>query len=166
MSLHDERTSVVTAPPIALFDHLDDPHRLSSHMTRPSAMMLGSRMDITLDQAGGRAVGSRIRLDGRVLGIPVTVEEEITERVRPVRKIWQTVGTPRLVVLRHYRMGYEILPEGAASHLRVFIDYDLPGRGLPRWLGRLLGRPYARWCTRRMVNDAVAHFNHHATASE
>jgi hypothetical protein len=166
MSLRDAGTGLVAAPPAALFDHLDDPYRLSGHMSRPSAMMLGSRMNIALDQAGGRAVGSRIRLDGRVLGIPVAVEEDVTERVRPMRKVWQTVGTPRLLVLSHYRMGYEILPEGAASRLRVFIDYDLPGRGLPRWLGRLLGRPYARWCVRRIVNDAVAHFSHHAKASE
>ena len=158
MSLHDEGTGLVAASPAALFDHLDDPHRLSAHMSRSSAMMLGSKMNIALDETGGRAVGSRIRLDGRVLGIPLDVEEDVTERVRPVRKVWETVGAPRLLVLRRYRMGYEIEPEGAASRLRVFIDYDLPARGLPRWLGKLLGRPYARWCARRMVNDAIAHF--------
>jgi hypothetical protein len=40
----------------------------------------------------------------------------------------------------------------------VFIDYAFPEQGLARWLGRLFGRYYARWCTRRMVADAVRHF--------
>jgi hypothetical protein len=40
----------------------------------------------------------------------------------------------------------------------VFIDYALPARALARWLGRTFGGAYARWCTHRMVRDAVAHF--------
>ena len=57
-------------------------------------------------------------------------------------------------------MGYEITPWGpAASQLRVFINYALPSRGLSRLLGWLLGRLYARWCTRRMVKDAIAQFH-------
>jgi hypothetical protein len=163
MSLHDETTGVVKAPPELLFDHLDDVHRLSGHMSRSSAMMLGSRMNIELDAAAGRAVGSKIRLAGRVLGIPLLLEEVVTEQVPPKRKVWQTIGTPQLLVLSHYTMGYEIAPEGAASRLRVFIDYGLPAGGMSRWLGRLLGRVYARWCTRQMVKDAVAHFNRRAS---
>ena len=41
-----------------------------------------------------------------------------------------------------------------ASHYR----YALPESGLPRWLGRMLGARYARWCTRRMANGAATHF--------
>jgi hypothetical protein len=159
MSLHDETTGVVNTPPEMLFDHLDDPHRLSAHMSRSSAMTLGSRMNIELDAAAGRAVGSKIRLAGHVLGIRLLLEEVVTEHVPPKRKVWQTIGTPRLLVLSHYTMGYEIAPEGAASRLRVFIDYDLPARGMFRWLGRLLGPLYARWCTRQMVKDVVTHFS-------
>jgi hypothetical protein len=159
MVLHDETTGFVKAPPGVLFEHLDDPHRLSAHMSRSSPMMFGSRMGISLDPAGGRAVGSRIRLAGRVLGIPIAVDEVVTEHMPPKRKVWQTIGRQRLIVLSHYAMGYEIGPEAAASRLRVFIDYGLPTSGLSRWLGRLLGRLYARWCTRRMVKDAVAYFN-------
>jgi hypothetical protein len=159
MSLHDETNGIVNAPPARLFDHLDDQRRLSAHMNKSSAMMLGSRMDTEMDATAGRAVGSHIRMAGRLLGIPLFLEEVVTERVPPRRKTWQTIGTPQLLVLSEYTMGYEITPEGPTSRLRVFIDYGLPARGLSRWLGWLFGQTYARWCTQRMVQDAVAYFD-------
>jgi hypothetical protein len=160
MPSHDEAIGLVNAPPAEVFGYLDDHRRLSAHMSRSSPMMLGSRMAIELDSSAGRAVGSKIRLVGRVLGIPIRVEEVVTEHAPAHRKVWQTIGTPHLLVLSHYTMGFEIAPEGAGCRLRVFIDYGLPERGVSRLLGTLLGRRYARWCVRRMVQDAVARFAH------
>ena len=115
-------------------------------------------MKIELDASEGRTVGSRIRLSGRVLGVPLSVEEVVTERQPPLRKVWQTTGVPRLLVIGEYRMGFEITPGGAASVLRVFIDYSLPGTPLARWLGGLLAAAYARWCTDSMADDAAKRF--------
>jgi hypothetical protein len=170
---HAESRAGLPATPAALFDRLDDHARLSAHMTRPSWRMGWARMTIDTDEGGGKAVGSRIRLDARVLGLALSVEEVVTEREPPYRKVWQTVGTPRLLVIGPYRMGFELLPEpairdeawigpgpdggaGDATELRVFIDYDLPRGGLSGVLGRLFGAWYASWCTERMVADAVA----------
>ena len=57
-----------------------------------------------------------------------------------------------------YRMGFDVAAQGSGSLLRVFIDYALPEALPGRWLGRAFGRVYARWCTERMVSDAVRHF--------
>src|SRR6185503_6430544 len=107
------------------------------------------------DEGRGQRLGSRIRLAGRVFGIELSVEEVVTERDPPLRKVWETIGTPRLLVIGHYRMGFELVAQGTGSTLRVFIYYALPERAPARWLGRLLGRRYARWCTQRMVDDAA-----------
>jgi len=93
-----------------------------------------------------------------VLGVPLSVEEIVTERQPPLRKVWQTTGVPRLLVIGEYRMGFEITPEGAASVLRVFIDYSLPRTPLARWLGGLLAAAYARWCIDSMADGAAKHF--------
>lgn len=58
-----------------------------------------------------------------------------------------------------YRMGFDIEPDGPRSRLRVFIDYDPPARGIARWIARVLGGWYARWCTRRMTEDAARRFS-------
>lgn len=116
-------------------------------------------MEIVLDQERGQNVGSRVRVAGRVFGLKLSVDEVVTERNPPFRKVWETTGTPKLLVIGPYRMGFEIVPQESGSVLRVFIDYALPDRGLARWLGYLFGGSYTRWCTRRMVNDAAKHFS-------
>ena len=166
-----------------VFSYLDDHVRLSSHMRKSSWMMGGGRMHIDVDGAQGKALGSHIRLHGRVFGIAVSVDEIVTERNPPCRKIWETTGTPRLLVIGHYRMGFELAPQQHESMqhesmqhesmqhesmpresmqqeslLRVFIEYALPDSTPARWLGRVFAPYYARWCTQQMVDDAVKYF--------
>jgi hypothetical protein len=160
---HFESSAVIDAPPETAFAYLDDPTRLASHMESSSMMMLGSRMSFELDGARGQAVGSKIALVGSVLWIRLRVDEVVTERTPPVRKIWETVGEPRLLVIGSYRMGFEVQPVAGQSRLRVFIDDDLPPKPPSRWLGRVLGSAYARWCTEQMVKDAAARFPRSAT---
>jgi hypothetical protein len=154
---HYQATGEVAAAPVELFSHLDDPARLSSHMNERSMAMMGSRMSLSTDARGGREIGSVIRMAGRVLGIPLALEEAVVLRDPPVQKAWETLGQPRLLVIGAYRMGFRIAARGPGSQLTVFIDYDLP-RGASRWLGRLFGGAYATWCCQRMLGDAQAAF--------
>ena len=158
LPFHFESNIDVNAAAGDIFTLLDDHSRLSAHMTKPSWMMAGSVMTLEFDASKGRAVGAFIRLTGRVLGIPLSVEEVVTERNPPQRKVWNTIGRPQLVVIGAYRMGYEITPKSSSSHLRVFIAYALPDGLVSYWLGRFFGNSYTRWCTQRMANDAATHF--------
>ena len=126
-------------------------------------MMAGSKMSIRTDAASGQVLGSMISLRGRILGLRLSVDEVVTERIVGAGKTWQTVGTPRLLVIGHYRMGFAIAADGAVSVVRVFIDYALPDALPARWLGHLFGGFYARWCTDTMVHDAARHFSELAT---
>jgi hypothetical protein len=157
---HDESIGVVRTSAARLFAYLDDHARLASHMSKSSWMMAGGRMDIEWDEGRGQQVGSRIRLAGSVLGIHLAVDETVIERDPPRRKVWETTGIPRLLVVGPYRMGFEITSTDDAARLRVFIDYSLPARLLSRWLGYLFAGYYAKWCTERMVEDAAKAFAH------
>lgn len=105
-------------------------------------------------------------LKGRVLGVQLSLEEVVAERTPPIRKVWMTVGTPRLLVIGPYRMGFVLVPASDGANaggsdgvtLTVFIDYALPERGPSRLLGLMFGHWYARWCTERMVADAQTAF--------
>ena len=156
---HYESTALANAPANLVFAYLDDPKSLSAHMGESSMMMLGSRMSMDVDAGGGRAIGSKIRMHGSMMGIPLSLEEVITERQVPSIKVWETIGTPNLLVMAHYRMGFELTRNGDLSLIRVFIDYSLPANAPRSWLGRLLGGVYARWCTKQMADDAARHFN-------
>ena len=163
---HAESHGRLRASPERVFAHLDDHTRLAAHMNRRSWRMAWGRMNLQLDAQAGRAVGSRMRLEGRVLGARRSLEEVVTEHMPATRKVWETVGTPRLLVIGPYRMGFALVQGGIGANgagsddatLTVFIDYALPNQGISRLLGRIFGHWYARWCTRRMVADAQAAF--------
>jgi len=157
-ALHHRSEVVLAVDPARLFAHLDDHRRLASHMEKPSLMTAGASMRIETDERHGQAPGSVIRMTGRVLGLDLRLEEVVTTYEPPRRKVWETRGEPRLLVIDHYQMGFTIEPAPLGSRLVVFIDYRLPRQGVGRVLGLLLGRGYAAWCTRRMAEDARAAF--------
>jgi hypothetical protein len=66
---HAESHGRLQAPAERVFAHLDDHTRLSAHMSRRSWRMGWGRLHLHLDERAGRAVGSRIRLDGLVFGV-------------------------------------------------------------------------------------------------
>lgn len=163
-SRHEESTGPVGAPVHAVFALLDDHQRLAAHMSQRSWMMGGGRMDTTMDAGHGRAVGSRISVRGRVFGFMLWLRERVTERDPPRRKVWETEGEPRLLIIGRYRMGFE-LSAGPATSMRVWIDYDLPASRWTRWLGVILSGWYARWCVERMLGDAQRAFREVRQAS-
>ena len=158
MTLHHVTSATLNVPAAALFDYLDDFRKLSAHMEKPSPMMLGSRMTIEMDAGNGRAIGSTVRMSGRMLGMHLDLKEVVIERTPPVRKTWRTVDA-NLLVIGSYTLGFQLEGRGLTTHLLVFIDYSLPETPAGRWLGRLFAKRYARWCTERMVKDAIRHFS-------
>ena len=153
-SQHEEHSEPINASAERVFDHLDDQTRLAAHMSKRSWKLGWGKMETVLDAENGRSVGSHIVLRGRVFGIRLYLDEVVIVRERPLKKTWETVAEPRLLVIGPYRMGFDLTPDGTKAQLSVAIDYDLPTRGGPWLLGRLFGRTYAKWCTRQMVQDA------------
>jgi len=157
-SRHEEATVSVKATAPILFDYLDRPEHLGQHMTRRSAMMLGSKMAYQMDASEGRAVGAVIRLSGNFLGLRLSVDQAVIERNPPIRKTWATQGDVNLLIIGSYRMGFEIAPKGEQSEVTVWIDYELPVKKPSLIVGRLLAPSYARWCVSKMARDAKRHF--------
>jgi hypothetical protein len=153
---HETRMTLHTSAGSA-FEYLDDFRKLSMHMERGSAMMLGARMGISADDGGGRAVGSHVRMGGKVLGVRLALEEVVTDREPPTRKAWETVDA-RLLVIGQYRLGFDLEPRAASCELRVFIDYDWPSSRIGRLAAAVFATRYAHWCTTRMADDAAMHF--------
>ncbi|MEO6097409.1 MAG: SRPBCC family protein [Fibrobacteria bacterium] len=159
---HEEHGSLIDGPMERLFEYLDDQTHLTDHMSKPSWKMGWGRMVTELDDRKGRSVGSYIHIHGRVFGMRLFVDEIVTEREPPLRKVWETAGEPRLLVIGPYRMGFNLEPENSAVRLRVTLHYDLPAKGMSRLLGLVFGKAYAKWCTRQMAEDAQRHFNRHS----
>ena len=156
---HFESSVDLKAPCAAVFEHLHDFTKFGEHMMRSSWMMAGSAMRYEFDDARGRAQGATVRLLGSFLGLRLQIDERVVERAPPYRKSWETLGRARMIILKGYRMGFDLTAQGTGSGLRVFIDYVLPERGLTRLIGRAFGSMYARWCVRSVVEGAIARFD-------
>lgn len=146
------------APPESVFEFLDVHENITMHMEQRSWDTFGATMTTTLDDLRGQAVGSVIKIEGSVAGIPLTVSERVVGRERPYYKRWETVGVPRLIVIGGYRMGFEIEPIGDDSRVTVFIEFDLPGTKPGALLGRALAPVYAKWCVDRVIDTAISAF--------
>lgn len=154
---HSEKSSVISADSASIFDFIDDHVKFSSHMNKSSWMMGGGKMTTEVDEGKGQKVGSHIKMGGRIMGFNLFLDEIVTERSRPLRKVWKTVGNPKLLVIGSYQMGVDLAPEGDKTKLKVFIDYDLPG-GIAKIIGLMFGSIYANWCVDQMLDGVVDHF--------
>jgi hypothetical protein len=147
---------LVPAEAKKVFELIDDHSRLSSHMSKSSWMMGGGKMETKVDDKHGQQVGSHIKMSGKVFGIEIYLDEVITHYEPPVKKSWETVGSPKLLVIDHYRMTVEIEQNPKGSILKVAIDYDLPKKNA--WLGKLFSGFYAKWCVKQMIKDVDNYF--------
>lgn len=155
---HEASSATVRAAPESVFAFLDAHENIAEHMNRPNWAMLGGTMTTSLDNKGGKEIGSVMIVEGKVLGIPISLKEVVIQRV-PLRcKRWETMGTPRLIVVGSYRMGFEIEPVATGCRITASIDYDFPRTRLGKLLGSLVGPSYARWCVNRIVEAVVRHF--------
>ena len=154
-SFHEESGGFIPESPEHVFSKLDDHARLAAHMAKPSWRMGWATMQIVTDPERPRGVGSHIALRGRVLGLSLSVDEEVTRYQPPFLKEWETTEEPRLLVVGQYRMLFSTSAVRDGTQLRVAIDYNRPTSPFPRLLGILFGPMYARWCTSQMVSDAA-----------
>jgi hypothetical protein len=156
-SKHLEKTAVINARSSSVFDFIDDHIKFSSHMNKSSWMMGGGKMTTEVDEGKGQKIGSHIKMEGTILGMKMFLDEVVTDRTPPTRKVWKTVDNPNLIVIGNYQMGVELDPDDSKTNLKVFIDYDLPTGG-SKLLGILFGNMYARWCVDQMLNGVTDNF--------
>jgi hypothetical protein len=155
---HSQTSVILPVGTKSLFEFLDNHENLSEHMeAKKSLMMFGGSMHLILDEDRGQAIGSHIKMDGKVLGIRLYLDEVVTERMPFRRKVWETIVAD-LLVIGHYRLGFDIEPVDAeTSRLTVHISYNLPSKRT--FLGLLGGAPYARWCVTQMLSAATKRFS-------
>lgn len=155
---HYEDSMLVSANPEAVFKFVDDHSNLSLHMNKSSWMMGGGKMETQVDEGKFQKVGSHLRMRGAILGIKLFLDEVVTQHEPPFRKEWQTIGKINLIVIDHYKLGFEIVPDKNNSRLTVFIDYKLPKSAKTYMLGILFGEFYAKRCVGQMITEVSRHF--------
>ena len=154
-----EAAGPIAAPAATVFEFLDGQTHLASHMSGLAWKVVGTNLSTYMDGNRTRTIGSKFGFKGRILGLPLSLDEVVTSRDPGLRKTWKTCSLPKLWVIGAYVMGFELTPRPGGTVLRVFMEYLPTSARLPRVMRLWLADAYARWCTRRMVRDARAHLD-------
>lgn len=152
---HYEDSVFIPAPAQEVFSYVDDHSNYYSHVIKFSRIV-GGRMDLQMDEGHGQSVGSHIRLSGKVLGKPLSLEEAITKGEPPHINTWETVGIPKFLIVGQYQYNVQIEPQRNGSMLRVSFYSDPPKES--GWLRRWFSRVYTKLCGREMVEVTRGYF--------
>lgn len=150
---------IINAPLEIVFARMDDLSKTGMHMSNSSMMMMGSKLMLEQLPGPSQGLGASFHWSGSVMGMPIDITETVTKWVVNKEKIWETIGTPKIIILGWYRMilKTEAVKEGTEASLQI--DYTKPRGAFRIILYYLLSHWYCNWCLNNMLNDTKIHFD-------
>jgi hypothetical protein len=152
--LSTAKTVVLPASPERVFAQLDDSSKAGMHMSESSMMMMGSKLRLEQLSAQAAGPGATYRWYGKMMGLTIDFQQTITHWEPPRRKRWETIGEARIIIMRWYRMGFDLEPVENGTSVTLFIEYERPRHWFYRTLSLLFAPWYCRWCLNSMLRDA------------
>jgi hypothetical protein len=154
------RAKIFNASPEDVFKNLDDLGVTGTHMTNSSAMLMGSKLELTYLTSQHSGQGSTYRWTGKMMGIPMDFTVVVTKWVKDKEKIWQTVGDSKLIIYSWYRMMLKIEPVSNGTRVTLSIGYRRPQSLILKIISFLFADLYCIWCLKKMLGDAARHHAH------
>ena len=148
-----KRTEIYNAPAEKVFGYLNDLAVTGMHMTKSSAMMMGSKLHLEYLTDNHTGPGSKYRWTGRMMGMKMDFTVEVTKWVEGVEKIWETIGEAKMIIYSWYRMHLLVYPKGNATQAELSITYEKPKGWFARIISFLFADWYCNWCLKKMMSD-------------
>ena len=99
------RSAAIAAPAERVFDYADDIRNLARHMSESRSMpMMGSKLTLEITTPHTTGVGATYRYSGRIMGLTIDFSETVTAYEPGRKKVWHTIGKPRLLIIDAYEM--------------------------------------------------------------
>ncbi|HRH64778.1 MAG TPA: SRPBCC family protein [Bacteroidia bacterium] len=148
-----KRSILIKSSPEKVFEYMDQLGNTGMHMMKDSAMMMGSKLK--LEQLSENAIGlnSRFRWYGRMMGFQMDFTIVVIKWVYGKERIWETIGPAKMIILKWYRMRFELTEEKDSTHVELSITYSRPDELFYKIVSFLFAGIYARWCLKSMLND-------------
>ena len=149
-----KRTEVYNAPAQKVFSYLDDLGVTGMHMTKSSAMMMGSKLNLEYLTVHHTGPGSKYRWTGTMMGMKMDFTVEVIKWIEGVEKTWETIGEARMIIYSWYRMHLMVSPKGNTTEAELSITYERPKGWLARIISFLFADWYCNWCLKNMLSDS------------
>ncbi|MEP7376117.1 MAG: AAA family ATPase [Chitinophagaceae bacterium] len=148
-----KRTEVYHAPAEKVFRCLDDLGVTGTHMTKSSAMMMGSKLHLEYLTANHTGLDSKYSWTGTMMVMKMDFTVEVTKWVEGVEKVWETIGKAKMIIYSWYRMHLLVYPKGDTTHAELSITYERLKGWFARIVSFLFADWYCNWCLKKMMSD-------------
>ena len=148
------RKLLINASTDAVFEALNDLGITGMHMSKSSAMMIGSRLTLEYLTDHHRGLGTKYRWSGTMLWLKMDFMVEVTKWSRGREKTWETIGESKMIIYSWYRIRLSIKPNVGGSEAELSISYEKTHNRLARIISLLLADWYCNWCLKHMLQDA------------
>ncbi len=147
------RTAVFASTPEIVFQYMDDLGITGMHMTQSSVMMMGSKLNLEFLTQQHIGLDTKYRWTGKMMGLKMDFTVKVTKWNKGKEKIWETIGTARMIIYSWYRMQLNLVEVASGTEAKLSISYEPPKGFLYRILSFLFAGWYCRWCLRHMLED-------------
>jgi hypothetical protein len=124
------------------------------HMTKSSAMMMGSKLKLEYLTGNHTGPGSKYRWTGTMMGIKMDFTVEVTKWIEGREKVWETIGEAKMIIYSWYQMHLLVNPVNAGSEAVLSITYEKPKGWFAKIISFLFADWYCNWCLKNMLNDS------------
>ena len=147
------RNIFINAAPDKVFAMIDDLGVTGMHMTKSSAMMMGSKLNLEYLTTNHVGLGSRYRWKGTMMGMKMDFTVEVTKWIEGVEKTWETIGEAKMIIYSWYRMHLLVKPLTGGSEAELSITYEKPNGWFARIISFIFADWYCNWCLKNMLVD-------------
>lgn len=148
------RNIIIHASPEKVFEALDDLGVAGMHMTKSSAMMMGTKLHLQYLTDHHMGLGSKYTWTGTMMGMKMDFTVEVTKWERGVEKIWETAGDAKMIIYSWYRMHLLVKRVNEGSEAVLSIIYQKPKGWFAKIISFLFADWYCNWCLKSMLGDA------------
>ena len=148
------RSIAISSSPEKVFETLDSLSVTGIHMTKSSAMMMGSKLHLEYLTANHTGLGSKYRWTGTMMGMKMDFTVEVTKWIKGVEKIWETIGESKMIIYSWYQMYLLVKPTVDGSEVELSIAYEKPKGRFARLVSFFFADWYCNWCLKNMLNDS------------
>jgi hypothetical protein len=148
------RNIFISAPPDKVFAMIDDLGVTGMHMTKSSAMMMGSKLNLEYLTTNHTGLGSKYRWTGKMMGMKMDFTVEVTKWIKGNEKTWETIGEARMIIYSWYRMHLLVKTIENGSEAELSITYERPKGWFAKIISFLFADWYCNWCLKNMLKDA------------
>lgn len=148
------KTLIIQSSPENVFTYMDNIGNTGMHMTKSSAPMMGSKLELKQLSENATGLNSTYQWYGKMMGLTMDFTVVVTQWTQDKEKIWETVGEAKMIILSWYKMKLLLTPVKDTTQVELSIDYEIPKTLFFRILGFLLAPLYANWCLNNMLQDS------------